>query len=106
MTGNSAFDVADLIEKVVQPLAPTQHRLVIEAVPADVQPEKVHAVALVLHELGTNAIKHGAWAGDAAWFTSGSPDDGKVCLQWTEDGVCHPGTGIGFGTLLIARRHP
>lgn len=107
VTGNSAFDVGELVDKVVLPLAPTQHRLVIDAVSGEVPPEKVHAVALVLHELGTNAIKYGAWSGEEGVVrVTISKRDDKVCLQWTEADIRHPGTSSGFGTVLIARAIP
>jgi two-component sensor histidine kinase len=107
MTDAHAFELSELVNKVVLPLAPTPQRLLMETVSAQVPPEHVHAVALVLHELGTNAIKYGAWSGHDGVVRVGIAHEGdKVRLQWTEEGVCHPGTGSGFGSILIARAIP
>lgn len=107
VTGEHAFELSELVSKVVLPLAPTPHRLILDTVSAQVPPEQVHAVALVLHELGTNAIKYGAWSGhDGVVRVRIAHAGGKVRLQWTEDGVCHPGSGSGFGSVLIARAVP
>jgi len=107
VTGENAFELSELVSKVVLPLAPTPHRLLIETVSAQVPPEQVHAVALVLHELGTNAIKHGAWSGhDGVVRVRIAHENGKVLLQWIEDGIHHPGTASGFGSVLITRAVP
>lgn len=107
MTGASAFELSELVAKVVSPLAPAPHRLVIDTTSAQVPPEQVHAVALVLHELGTNAIKHGAWAGENGVVRVNiARKNGKTRFEWKEDGVCHSGTTSGFGSVLIARAIP
>ena len=65
--------------------------------------------ALLLHELGTNALKHGALSApdgrvDVRWRLDG----GEVQLDWTESGgpaVAPPVDGLsrrGFGSQLIA----
>jgi PAS domain S-box-containing protein len=73
-------------------------------VPAAVQP-----IALVLHELATNAARYGALSvpGGAVtlgwWWSRGGGDD-RLHLRWAEtDGVPVPGTPTrqGFGTRLI-----
>lgn len=105
--GERALDVSELLTRVVLPLAPKPHRLVMDTVSACVPPEQVHAVALVLHELGTNAIKHGAWNGhDGIVHVRAATEGGKIRLQWTEDGVSVAGAPSGFGSVLIARAIP
>jgi two-component sensor histidine kinase len=64
------------------------------------------ALALALHELGTNAGKYGALCGDSGkveirWTTEG----GRLRLEWKEQGgpdVQAP-RGRGFGSRLIER---
>jgi PAS domain S-box-containing protein len=61
-------------------------------------------LALVLHELGTNAVKYGALSGEAGsveitWTADGQ----KVCLQWAELGgpaLNGPPKEEGFGSRL------
>jgi len=62
-------------------------------------------LAMVIHELATNAAKHGALAVpdgrlSVAWTTA----DGELRLHWTESGVVlgdTPPTHTGFGTRVI-----
>ena len=69
---------------------------------------KVQALALVLHELATNAVKHGAlsiregriWIG---WKIDEKSDGIRLRLHWKErDGPrVEPPAARGFGTTLI-----
>ena len=72
------------------------------------------AVALALHELATNAVKHGALAQpsgrlDVRWRMEQEPDP-RVALEWRESGVVVPQGGRparrGYGTELIERALP
>lgn len=64
-------------------------------------------LALVFHELATNAAKYGALSGTegqltVAWRTEGD----RVEIDWSEDGIVPPSTpdepkGSGFGTELL-----
>ena len=69
------------------------------------------AVALALHELATNAVKHGALAQlagrlDVSWQMDQEPEP-RIALQWRESGVTMPQGGRparrGYGTELIER---
>jgi len=74
------------------------------------QPQAFSSVALVIHELVTNAVKHGALAGNAgrvaiAWRRDG---EGDVTLDWNEAGgppVAKP-TRQGFGSTIIRQSIP
>ena len=74
------------------------------------QPQAFSAVALVIHELMTNAVKHGALAIDTgrvtiAWRLDA---DGSVTLDWDEAGgptVAKP-TRQGFGSTIIRQSIP
>jgi CheY-like chemotaxis protein len=61
-------------------------------------------VAMMLHELGTNASKYGALSGSAGWVTVGWTIENRTLrLRWEERGgppAVFP-TKTGFGTTLI-----
>ncbi|MGK7867423.1 PAS domain S-box protein [Falsiroseomonas sp. E2-1-a20] len=71
-------------------------------------PGAAQALSMVLHELATNAIKHGALSAaggsvDLAWLAGGP--DGMLRLDWTERGgprIEQPPSVQGFGSRLIA----
>ncbi|WP_375462624.1 sensor histidine kinase [uncultured Methylobacterium sp.] len=67
-------------------------------------------LALMLHELGTNAAKYGALSTAAghvviAWDVVGADADARLRFRWQEVGgpPVAPPTRTGFGTRLIAR---
>ncbi|HYI81732.1 MAG TPA: PAS domain-containing protein, partial [Acetobacteraceae bacterium] len=88
--------------------------------PVRLAPETALALAMAMHELATNAAKHGALsvpAGRVAvdWRVEPPPDDatgatdGTLLLEWSEhDGppVSGPPTRRGFGSRLIERGLP
>ena len=65
------------------------------------------SLALILHELATNAVKYGALAnGSGTLDVSFTADEDDVVLLWTEQGgaaVSEPGEHRGFGTKLVVR---
>ncbi len=74
------------------------------------QPLAFSTVALVIHELMTNAVKHGALSGTTGRITIAWEHDaeGSVTLDWNEaDGppVTEP-TRRGFGSTVIQRSIP
>jgi two-component sensor histidine kinase/CheY-like chemotaxis protein len=66
-------------------------------------PASAQAIALVLHELATNAAKYGAFARPSGTLTLSWAGSDPLRLTWLERGV--PGiqrpTKIGFGTKVI-----
>ena len=68
-------------------------------------------LAMVFHELATNAVNHGALSdGDAgrvdiAWAINSTPTGDRMRLRWTESGgpTVTPATRKGFGSRLIER---
>lgn len=74
------------------------------------QPQAFSTMALVIHELITNAAKHGALSNQDGRITIGwMPDpSGDVALDWTEaDGPpVEPPTRRGFGSTIIQRSVP
>lgn len=67
------------------------------------EPEAANALALILHELGTNAMKYGSLsAGGTVTLTVTDAPDGQGVI-WAERGgpAVTPPSGTGFGSRLI-----
>ena len=70
-------------------------------------PAQALALAMALHELATNALKHGALSaagGRVAVSCGTDPDGGAHLLEWVERGgppVPGPPTRRGFGLRLL-----
>lgn len=106
----SRWDGADLASLVEQELAPYRraHDLATLNGPRTVlQPAIAQTIAILLHELTTNAVKHGALSVsggrvEVAW--SRLPD-GRLTLRWTETGgpPVTPPSHQGFGTDVMDR---
>lgn len=82
-------------------------RATLSGPPVCLVPMAARVLALVLHELGTNALKHGALAqrGGRIRLDWWRMDDGSLCLGWQETGVpmsLAPGGPPGGGTALFA----
>jgi len=64
-------------------------------------------LALVLHELATNSVKHGALScGSGLLDVAGKIDEGTATIVWTERGgprVQAPSDTAGFGSQLLKR---
>jgi two-component sensor histidine kinase len=64
-------------------------------------------LALVLHELATNSVKHGALSAESGLLdVSCAVEAGVAVLVWTERGgppVAAPAEGKGFGSALLQR---
>ncbi|MBM6579599.1 PAS domain-containing protein [Microvirga sp. BT689] len=107
---DSGHDVefARLIEAVLEPYRQSsQNRIVIEGPSVAVGSNTTTSLALVLHELATNAAKYGCLScaeGELTirWIL----DDENVDLLWTESGgptIDGPPTFEGFGSQLSQR---
>jgi PAS domain S-box-containing protein len=70
-----------------------------------VKPDVAQALAVILHELATNAAKYGALSVPGGRVHVGWPDatDGRLVLRWTETGgpPATPPTREGFGTRVM-----
>jgi two-component sensor histidine kinase len=79
----------------------------IEGPHVDLSAKTALSLSMALHELATNALKHGAWsldAGRVAITWTVAPEE-RLHLEWRESGgppVTAP-TSRGFGTRLIQR---
>jgi len=100
-------DVVDLVRDQLA-LDGDNERFSIIGPRAFLTPQSAVALALVLHELGTNAHKYGSLSSPAGrvrvqWTTTKA--DPVLDLQWTESGgpTVHMPERRGFGTALIEK---
>lgn len=103
--GNEVAAVASFSDLIARILRPHERApFVLEGLPLAVGEQTVNHLALVFHELATNAAKYGSLnsesgAVNVAW----SIEADKVQVVWTEKGACavkKPMTR-GFGTKLV-----
>jgi two-component sensor histidine kinase len=104
---------ADLSEVAAAAMAPLKeergHRFSIAGPPVDLPPTTAVPMAMILHELCTNALKYGALSNDEGritirWTTRPDERGTVIRLSWSEKGgppVQTPGEE-GFGSRLIA----
>jgi PAS domain S-box-containing protein len=101
-------DLGELVRGELAPCMKDGNTLV-DGPAVDVNPDSVQTVAIVLHELTTNAVKFGALSNGSGrisvrwhWQPNGGSRDGLV-LEWRETGgppvVAHPVPG--YGTSVI-----
>lgn len=102
----------DVLGEILQPFGLVDGRVArfsVEGNDVRLQPKASLTLAMVFHELATNAVKHGAlsdgFAGhiDIAWRLETAPQGDRLRLHWRESGgppVTPPGRK-GFGSRLI-----
>ena len=93
-------------------------RIALDGPTVMVRPEAAQQLGLAIHELATNAVKHGALAGEDGMVTvswrlvAPDTDDApqRFALDWQETWPARPGRTdampSGFGTLLLERAVP
>jgi len=103
----STARIVQVTSTVLQQLAlPERYR--VEGPDLELGPRTALSLALLMHELGTNALKYGAWSNETgivtvSWRTEPVNGDTALALTWKEsDGppVIAP-SGKGFGSRLI-----
>jgi PAS domain S-box-containing protein len=102
-------DVGDIINTAIEPFG--LDRFEVEGPRCDVHPKVAVSLSMVLHELATNAIKHGSLTAhsgrvSARWSCKYQPEHTELDITWMESGgpaVTRP-TQRGFGTRLIERQ--
>jgi two-component system CheB/CheR fusion protein len=87
-----------------------QNRIKIAGPSLTVTPEAGVAMAMVLNELATNAVKYGALSNEVgqlevSWQLDSGPNGQMVQVSWIESGgpPVTPPTRRGFGSNLITR---
>jgi len=102
----------DLISQMLQPFGlddPRATRFSVEGEDARLEPKTALTLAMVLHELVTNAAKYGALSNaesgnvDIAWEFEPSPRGRQMRFRWQENGgpPVLPNGHKGFGSRLI-----
>jgi PAS domain S-box-containing protein len=102
----------NLKDIVVSELEPFSERALIEGDDVSLEPKQAQDISLALHELATNAAKHGALSNGSgmvkvSWATAQS-DAATLKFAWRESGgppVAMP-TRSGFGTALLKATFP
>ena len=104
-------ELKDVIGRVLQPYllnAPERLRMSGPRVP--LSPRLAVVLAMIVHEIATNAAKYGALSNDAGkitldWEVISENATSKLRLVWTETGGPHVSAPIqrGFGSRLIER---
>jgi two-component sensor histidine kinase len=104
-------DLGELIGRVLAPYAADPATITIEAGPrVALARGQVTPVCLILHELATNAAKHGALSSPDGQVRVGWRNDQEAAgggrrlrLRWKEQGgpAVRPPAGRGFGTRLV-----
>jgi two-component sensor histidine kinase len=90
-------------------LAPYTERVHLSGPPAHLAAGAVQPMAMLLHELATNAVRHGALSvpeGRVSLTWEFDAEDGRLQLLWTESGgppIPAPPVQRGFGSRLITQ---
>jgi two-component sensor histidine kinase len=96
-----------LLERILAPYSADRDAVVIDAGPAVVlKPRTIMSLGLILHELATNAVKHGALSvpsGRVGVRWTLDEEARTLRLKWTESGgpAVSPPQSTGYGSRLI-----
>ena len=103
-------DIHDLVQATADLHGEGGRRFDIQGEPCRLDPRRALALAMALHELGTNAVKHGALSGPegrvrVAWGQRQVDGEDLIELEWQErDGPpVQPPAQRGFGSRLLER---
>ena len=116
LLGHTSWDrvrLRHVIDRILEPYGPHDLRIGRFEAPGDdvrLQPKAALSLAMVFHELATNAVKYGALSNEAGhvsitWQVEVAPDGNRMRLLWQEaDGPpVTPSGRKGFGSRLIER---
>ena len=103
----SSADLKEIARAALDTFTDSDDRAHVSGPRVALGPDATITFAMALHELATNALKHGALSGpegrvDVSWSIT---EDRKVVLEWVETGgpEVEPPKRQGFGTRLLER---
>jgi two-component sensor histidine kinase len=104
--GRGAY-LADLVQDIMMSFG---NRVTIAGPRVHLRPSLAQGFALIVHELATNAAKHGALSREdgsvaVSWSVAVTPDQTTILFRWQERGgpPALPPKRKGFGTVLLER---
>jgi PAS domain S-box-containing protein len=106
--------IRDVLEQILEPFGRNDSRASHFSIAGDnvrLKPKVALTLAMVFHELATNALRHGALSPDAAgqieiaWRVEPTSQGDRVRFRWVESGgpPVTPPARKGFGSRLIQR---
>jgi two-component sensor histidine kinase len=111
--GNDRVSLRQLIDAELEAHAPDPARVTVAGPAVKLPASAAQTIALAVHELATNALKHGALGGgsgnlNVTWTADPPADPSRLVLEWVETQVrMQPETGRkGYGSELIERALP
>jgi two-component sensor histidine kinase len=108
-TATEGAELKELVHKLVSSLAPSPSRIRVEGEAFRLQADTTTPLALILHELATNALKYGAWLSENGWVhVQWTTNSDGLRFRWREhDGpVLAPPVREGLGRKLIQSSLP
>jgi len=100
--------LVDLVNSHLEPFGFEEKRILVEGPGIEIKPEAAQSIGLALHELATNATKHGALKtakGKLSVTWRVEPEEGKptLILEWLEASVATGGKPVvsGFGRPML-----
>lgn len=113
LTENGTSDrvcIGELVTTVLTPFTVDDRRIEVNGPPAALPSRLSRLIGLVIHELATNAVKHGALSvGEGRvsldWKLERAGNHQSIVLTWSETGgpTVNPPSKQGFGTRLLER---
>jgi PAS domain S-box-containing protein len=108
--GWESAELSSILRDLLAPFADGGEVVRLQGEPVRLSPKTALTLATVIHELATNAVKHGALSTDGgsvalAWTLDGEPPARSLVLDWQESGgppVTMP-EHRGFGSRLLDR---
>ncbi len=103
--------VRGLLQTLIAPYRGASHETIsVEGDDAAIRLQAAGTIALIVHELATNAVKHGALSSDTGTVRiSCAAADGRYRIDWREEGgpplsgaPQHKGFGTAFSNWLVA----
>ena len=111
-SGGEATELSAIVEQQIAPFAEAEGRVTVDGPPTRVGDAAAQTLAMVVHELLTNAVKHGALSVDGGevrvtWtrVPDGAGRAEALALDWTERGgpPAEEPSRTGFGTQVLTR---